>query len=135
LPKTPLTFQTEQESDHLAGSVLGDWGRLLVSFRLDSNRISAEKPWFSGVGLGAGELAGLAVGLWDPARLLDELGAGWTLRRDDTVDVLLNRGVAHSFWGLPDSGRLSVRDAQGAWHLEANLVQEQVLTPGSCKAR
>ena len=135
LPNIPLTLQTEQESDHLAGSLLGDWGRVLVGFRLDSNLLSGEKPWFSGVGLGGGELAGLSVGLWDPIRLADGLGKGWSHRRDDTTIQLMRDGRAHSNWLAPSTTGRAVDDIDGNWHVDANLVQEQMLAPGSCRGR
>jgi hypothetical protein len=135
LPKVPLTLQTEEESDHLAGSLLGDWGRVLASFRLDSSRISGEKPWFSGVGTGYGELAGLSVGLWDPARLAEALGKGWSARLEDTLHVLVRDGRAHSLWAAASPRGRTVRDAAGNWQVDASLMQEQALSPGSCRGR
>ena len=122
LPTVPLTLQTEEESDHLAGSLLGDWGRLLSNFRMDGRDPTGERAWFSGVGLGPGELA-------------RQLGSRWSLHQTDSVWLFLRSGRPRFGWTVSSTGHRTARENTGRWTLEADLAQEDVLPPGTCRQR
>lgn len=134
LPEVPLVLQVEEESDHLAGSLLGDWGRPLASFRQDGDRVGMDKGWFTGVGLEARELTALSLGLNALSALQVAAGAPWnTLAMDSTSAWLRRSGTRHSLWsGNPSAGR-HVAAFDSSWQLQAQLVQEDVLPPGSCR--
>lgn len=134
LPAVPLVLQVEEESDHLAGSLLGDWGRPLASFRQDGEKASLEKGWFTGVGLDAGELTALSLGLASLPRLQAMLGESWdTLAQDSASAWLRRQGRRHSLWsGSVSEGRQAVA-ADSSWQFQATLSQEDVLPPGSCR--
>jgi hypothetical protein len=133
LPRTPTTLQTEQESDHLAGTLLGDWGRPLASFHVDGDRFGIDRSWFSGVGLSPQELVGMSLGLADPGALVSALGEGWSLAGIDSCRTFRFRGKDRMVRDSAALQRRTLRDPAGTWLLEATLVQEESQAPGSCR--
>lgn len=136
LPEVPLVLLVEEESDHLAGILLGDWGRPLVSFRQDGDQASQEKGWFTGVGMEARELTALSLGLNSLSALQASAGAPWdTLALDSTSAWLRHKGARHSLWSGSSATGRGVAASDSSWHLKAELSQEDVLSPGSCRGR
>ena len=133
LPRTPLTLQSEQESDHLAGSVLGDWGRVLAGFLMDGNRVEGEHGWFTGVGMSPSELSAHSFALPDPERYAASLGEGWKMVGPDSCRSLFRNGRERLRWTRPEPDLHVLQDSIGGWKVSARLAQEEVQPAGSCR--